>query len=59
MKIHEAICDKCLNHQDLEYNGEHWLIPEDWRKIIDRNFNQEKHLCKKCYKRLKLQTNET
>jgi hypothetical protein len=50
MRIHQVQCDYCKAKADLKYNGEHYLIPTDWRELFDdhRVYATNEHACPKC-----------
>ena len=48
--IRHIKCDKCGIKVVPEYNGEHWLPPDDWAEIFETGAAMctGEHLCPKC-----------
>lgn len=48
--IHKVKCDMCGVVAKLKWNGEHWLIPENWVKLFDdsKMHSLDEHICDKC-----------
>lgn len=49
MKLFQVRCDCCGIKNYLNYNGEHWLIPEDWVELhLERSGSVDEHRCATC-----------
>lgn len=48
-KIHLVQCNRCVNKAPLEWNGEHWLTPDNWVELMDPlTVDVVGHLCPTC-----------
>ena len=49
MESHKVRCDKCGKFEYMAYNGEHWLFPTGWHKLVNREaYDVDVHICNKC-----------
>lgn len=53
MEKHLVYCDHCRKNDYLQWNGEHWLIPEGWFELLSRAARATRvHLCPFCIDKL-------
>lgn len=48
--IHKFACNCCDKTVEAKWNGEHYLPPEDWVKVVTAQECIVGHLCKVCWK---------
>lgn len=53
-EIHEFKCDTCCAKVAAKFNGEHYLFPKDWMRMLDVDAYERGHLCGKCITKLKI-----